>query len=103
MMTTSFDPTRLVRTRDGRAARIVCTDAKGFGGHEFIIALVTDEYGWEDACSYRQDGRALEGQLTRHDLVNSDTEPTGFGWGEGLLASLPTRSGQASGQAGPVE
>ena len=39
--------TTFVQTRDGRPARILCTNAKDSGGQNGIIALVTDSSGAE--------------------------------------------------------
>ena len=65
----SFDPNKPVQTREGKKARIICTDAK----NDFpIIALV------EDGCYETQEGFTLDGyfhrdkcyQPSQRDLVN---------------------------------
>ena len=48
-----FNPEKPVRTRDGRKARIICTDAKG---DYPIIALVQEAFGQELAEAYTQTG-----------------------------------------------
>jgi hypothetical protein len=53
---TKFDPTEPVQTRDGRKARILCTDFRGTGVCP-ILAAVTCSDGTEKALSYFQDGR----------------------------------------------
>lgn len=64
-----FDPTKPVQTRDGRAARIICTDRKVDGYP--ILALVTQGNGSEDVLSYRTDG-GFFGSKGSHpvDLIN---------------------------------
>lgn len=70
-MTKKFDPTKPVQTRDGRKARIICTDVN----HKFypIMALVQDFDGSEYAVSFTVDGCALhqgDDELPK-DLVNT--------------------------------
>lgn len=61
-MTKPFDPSKPVKTRDGRKARIICTDRKyqNLGREEtwHIIALIPDSRGNEHPFSYRGDGTA---------------------------------------------
>jgi hypothetical protein len=70
--TTVFDPTKPVQTRDGRKARIICTDGK----NEFpIVALVTVahgiEAGQETLISYKNDGRwSARPDAMPCDLIN---------------------------------
>lgn len=49
----TFDPTKPVQTRDGRKARIICTDRVGIGSK--IIALILEGHG-EEAHAYKDDG-----------------------------------------------
>lgn len=70
----TFDPAKPVRTRDGRPARIVATDAKI---DEYpIVALVLDEDGREHNEGYTAEGRyygpSVYGSPKDHptDLVN---------------------------------
>lgn len=68
-----LDLTKPVQTRDGRAVRILCTDAQG----QFpVVALVTDQEGKEQVVMYTANGRLyLEGFDSNFDLVNVKTEP----------------------------
>lgn len=50
-----LDLTKPVQTRDGRTARIICTDAKTSSGFP-IIALVADASGNEFLVSHTSDG-----------------------------------------------
>lgn len=71
---TDFDPTKPVQTRDGRKARIICTDAKG----EYpIVALITYEDGEEEPGMFYSNGAFISGQhtLPSRDLVNIPQEP----------------------------
>jgi hypothetical protein len=62
-----FDPTKPVQTRDGRKARIICTDAKG--GNP-IVALRTSENGkYEVMELYYEDGRC-QASSPGCDLIN---------------------------------
>lgn len=70
---TPFDPTKPVRTRNGRAVRILCTDAQLAG--DSIVALVENEptnqhRSVEFMHSYRADGRYVGGTQHNLDLVN---------------------------------
>jgi len=63
-----FDPTKPVRTRDGRAARILCTDFKNDDGP--IIAAITFALdGKERVFSYHSNGRYYT-YASNSDLVN---------------------------------
>ena len=63
-----FDPTKPVQTRDGRKARIICTDYKG--SIQPVIAII-DEGDRESVHWYNKDGRFLTiAQETRDDLIN---------------------------------
>lgn len=80
----TFNPNKPVRTRDGREARIVSTDAKNEAGFN-IVALVKNEFGDELVRSYQTDrfGAAAwylgtgNGQ-SRFDLVNVPEEITEY-------------------------
>lgn len=71
-MTTQFDLTQPVRTRDGRPARIVCTDARG---PYPIIALITWADGTEKAMSFTAAGDFTESGRDTLDLLNISPEP----------------------------
>jgi hypothetical protein len=68
----AFDLTKPVQTRDGRKARIICTDRKG--DNYSIIALVTSVYDGEedeDTNMYTTEGLYwCDGQITDLDLIN---------------------------------
>lgn len=61
-MTKPFDSSKPVQTRDGRKARIICTDreykSSARGENWPILALVFDSKGKEQPISYRVDGTA---------------------------------------------
>lgn len=69
-MSGAFDPTKPVRTRDGRPARIVCSDVKSERGYT-VVAVITDDDGYEITDTYQANGYAFShGQQRDHDLVN---------------------------------
>ena len=60
------NPSRKIVTRDGRNARIVCTDRKGFNS---ILALVTRHDSiTEDIYLYTKNGELSEGNSTKSSL-----------------------------------
>ena len=63
-----FDPTKPVQTRDGRPARIICTDRE----HDIdkIVALVSLDPGGEHVSEYRKDGRYMCAREDAMDLIN---------------------------------
>ena len=65
----SFDPSKPVQTRDGRPARIICTDAKG---PRVMVALV-DCSTHEEARAYYSNGSRSNGMsfVNQDDLVNT--------------------------------
>lgn len=65
----TFDPTKPVRTRDGRAVRILATNK---AGSEYpIVALVMGADGKERADSFTASGRCYDdGVSSRSDLFN---------------------------------
>lgn len=76
-----FDPTKPFQTRDGRKARLLCTDAKGRIGSEAqpIVALITRPDGTEFAGQYTIDGHFYtDSQLSSSDLVNIPVEHEGW-------------------------
>jgi hypothetical protein len=65
---TKFDPTKPVQTRDGRSARIICTDRVGGAP---IVALVKIGLNEEANYGYRSDGvRYSKNGDRSDDLVN---------------------------------
>jgi hypothetical protein len=68
-MVKTFDLTKPVRTRDGRSARIICTDRKYPASP--IVALVADGLdGHEYIQTYTPEGRAFGLEPSDFDLVN---------------------------------
>jgi len=63
----TFDPTKPVQTRDGRKARIICTDKKSIST---IVALVEDENGEEGIISYLGSGTVFINGESPVDLIN---------------------------------
>jgi hypothetical protein len=71
-----FDPSKPVQTRDGRKARIICTDLKH---PEFpVIAVITDRYGNEFAVAYTKDGRWRNDTQDDSDLLNIPEKRVGW-------------------------
>ena len=75
------DKSQKVETRDGRPARIICTDAKADDG-ACIIALIPG-YGGEEAYQFFPDGRAFSSKSSDEDcadlfLVTPEEEMTDF-------------------------
>lgn len=69
----AFDPTKPVQTRDGRPARIICTDRNHVDGS--IVALVKavtgPHKGEEVLMQYYEDGSYIRGNRTWDaDLIN---------------------------------
>ena len=58
------NPTRPIITRDGRSARIICTDK--VGGRP-IVALISDN-GEEIICSFTTDGKKYALEMEKSDL-----------------------------------
>lgn len=76
---TQFDPTKPVQTRDGRKARIICTDFEYAQQSNTldhlkrtIFALIFDEDIMKEVgCSYLANGTQCSGQLAGYlDLIN---------------------------------
>lgn len=65
----TFDPTKPVRTRDGKPARIICTDYLPEDGDKWIIALVEDD-GPERIIIYEENGMFVGPKEHGHDLIN---------------------------------
>ena len=64
---TTFDPTKPVRTRDGRPARIVCTDR---AGAKSLVSMVMEPDGYELIFTHYADGAAECGGESDYDLIN---------------------------------
>lgn len=65
----TFDPTKPVQTRDGRKARIICTDAKG---NYPIIYLTNSDGDNELARHATKDG--INFHSSKYDLINIPTK-----------------------------
>lgn len=76
-----FDPKKPVRTRDGRQARIICTDRKDRPGWRAIpyVALVVAADGGEDTYWYHEDG-TCHNKVQELDLINIPEKHTLRGW-----------------------
>lgn len=66
-MTKPFDPTKPVQTRDGRKARIICTDMQS--DHP-IVALIKAELCPERMQIYFRDGLCFAHRESADDLIN---------------------------------
>jgi len=66
-MTKPFDPTKPVQTRDGRKARIICTDKESV---HTIVALIKKSCGTEYAQTYLRDGLCYLHRESDEDLIN---------------------------------
>lgn len=69
----AFDPTKPVQTKDGRPARIICTDMKRSA---YPIVALVNEGKEERISSFRVDGGS--GIFRDSDLVNIPEEKTGW-------------------------
>lgn len=66
-----FDPSKPVRTRSGRAARIIATDLANRAGASRIAAAVMQDAGFESTLVVHSDGRVHRfGDTSFEDLVN---------------------------------
>lgn len=66
---TTFDPTKPVRTRDGRKARIVAAGVKAVNDYT-ILCIVENPDGTESPVALRSDGRVGMYSNSGFDLVN---------------------------------
>lgn len=78
-MTPHFDPTKPVKTRDGRKARILATDLKD--DTYPIAAAVTQADGTEFVLSYMGDGKTSD---PTSDLVNLPDPPAALNFSNGV-------------------
>lgn len=84
MNSTKFDPAKPVQTRDGRKARIVCTDSKHMYGE--IRQPIIAEVEVNESCkavtvNYTESGRLFNDQQESHyDLVNIPRKHTCTCW-----------------------
>ena len=68
-----FDPTKPVRTRDGRSARIICRDLSG--GRPIVAAITQD--GTEYVTTVQASGR-FSGSDNVEDLINIPEKIEGY-------------------------
>lgn len=68
------NPYRKIVTRDGRPARIICTEAKG---NYPVVALILNE-GGEVPESYNEKGTYLNSNKSDNDLFFAPTKREGF-------------------------
>lgn len=65
-----IDWSKPVRTRDGRAVRVLCTDCESPSGYP-VLALVKISHGYERVHSYTLEGKYRKtGSDSPYDLVN---------------------------------
>jgi len=63
-----FDPTKPVKTRDGRKARIICTDRND---KDYPIVALVDDSDYEEIKSYSSEGAYLHTMdESASDLIN---------------------------------
>ena len=68
------NPNRKVVTRNGRSARIICTDAKG----NYPIVVLIEEGGYDNALSYTKDGKLYVGETNDYDLFFASEKHEGW-------------------------
>ena len=68
------NPKRKVVTRNGRSARIICTDAKG----NYPIVVLIEEGCYDNALSYTKDGRLYAGESNVYDLFFAPEKHEGW-------------------------
>ena len=73
-MTQTFDPTKPVQTRDGRKARIICTDIKD----DTPILAAVDCGTFESVEHYYRSGLVNGAVGSQDDLINTPTIPKGL-------------------------
>lgn len=69
------NPLRKVVTREGKPARIVCTDAKG---KYPVVALITTEENFEIAHHFKEDGTYIDGAVNLSDLFFTTEKKEGW-------------------------
>ena len=68
------NPNRKVVTRNGRSARIICTDARG----NYPIVALIEEGGYDNALSYTKDGKLYVGETNDYDLFFAPEKHEGW-------------------------
>lgn len=78
-MTTTFDPTKPVQTRDGRKARIVATDLKSGSGETILACVFSTDDEHEYTMRYFSNGTFWDdGPASADDLINVPEEKVCF-------------------------
>jgi hypothetical protein len=72
-----FDPTKPVQTRDGRKARIICTNRTERLGYP-IVALIFEQNDIERIETFSVKGETLQGCPHSNDLVNVPIKKSGW-------------------------
>ena len=70
------NPSRKVVTRDGRSARIVCTD-RVLGAFR-VLALVMEKSGFENSYTYKTNGQNYENGISDQDLFFASQSHEGW-------------------------
>ena len=70
------NPTRKVVTRDGRKARIICTDMN-YKNHP-IVALIANDNDTENVYTYTKDGEWDDYESTTYDLFFAPEKQEGW-------------------------
>jgi len=71
----TFDPSKPVQTRDGRPARILCTDVKN---DQFPICAAFWRNGVELADLFARDGKFYSDHECNSDLINIPEKRVGY-------------------------
>ena len=74
----SFDPSKPVQTRDGRPARIICTDLKNNDGYSLVALVFNDFDKDEQMYYYDSNGKNPFVPLMGTDLINIPTVRSGW-------------------------
>ena len=70
------NPSRKVVTRDGRKARIICTDMKSTTYP--VVALIEDGSGYEQLYTFSKNGEYAVNESSRRDLFFAPEKHTGW-------------------------
>lgn len=88
----TFDPKKPIQTRDGRKARIICSDR--LGGDPIIACVMSVANLYENIYAFKKDGRVSSTRDSSADLVNvaEKTSTWGIVWHKtSSTFSLPSR------------
>ena len=70
------NPSRKVITRDGRNARIICTDAKN--NYPIVVLIETPDGRERQPCGYKKDGTYIIGEKLSCDLFFAPEKHEGW-------------------------